>query len=84
MAGPPVAPARVHLPDVADLFQKLDPSDRTFLREMLDAIAKELERRAPINEAIHERLLFSPNGSVYSMTVSDVGAVVVTPKYVVP
>ena len=80
----PVASTRVQLPDVAGLFEKLDPEDRRFMRELIDAIGKELERRAPIGEAIEERLLFSPNGSVYSLQVSDIGTVVVTPKYVVP
>jgi hypothetical protein len=84
VAKSPVAATRANLPDVAGLFKTLAPEDRAFLRELLDSVAKELERRAPVGEAIEERLLFSPNGSVYALTVDDLGAVVTTPKYVTP
>jgi hypothetical protein len=77
----PLAIARARLPDPANAFIEAPESDRHYIREMNAACRREFERRGTKDEALGEVLLVSPNGTTYAVTVSDVGALVVTLKY---
>jgi hypothetical protein len=69
----PVPPHRVRLPDPSGLFKKLDKEDRAFMVELIAALQRELDQRVPSTAARPEMLVFSPDGSTWSLTVSDAG-----------
>lgn len=81
---PPVPPHRVRLPDPSGLFKKLPREDQAFMVELVGAIQRELDLRVQASTAQHEALLFSPDGSVWSVTVNNAGAVTTTIKSVGP
>jgi hypothetical protein len=71
---------RSRLPDPAGKFKTMERDDQDFLKELVGALQRELDLRIPFSTAQNEVLLFSPAGHVFALTVSDLGAVVLTPK----
>lgn len=76
----PVPSHRVRLPDPSGLFKKLDKDDRDFLIELIASLQRELDQRIPFRTAQAEVLLFSPDGSAWSLTISDAGAPVIVKR----
>lgn len=81
---PPIPPHRVRLPDPSGLFKKLPREDQNFINELIGALQRELDRRMTVDTAQPELLLFSPDGSVWSVTVNNAGAVTTTIKSAAP
>lgn len=52
-----------------------------YLRTFSAWAAKEFRDRMPLSEGVHELLLVSPDGSVFSVTVGDDGSLTATKKF---
>lgn len=80
----PVAAPRAQLPDVADLFGGLTREEKGYMREFNAAVQSELDKRLTTEQPVYEILLMSSSGSVFSVTVSNTGVLVITPRYQSP
>lgn len=78
MTARAIPPHRARLPDPAGRFKDLDKLDRDFFVELVAALQRELDQRVLLRSPRDELLLDAPNGSVYAVTVNDLGALAVT------
>lgn len=62
----------------------LDITIRTYLANLVQALTLSLNAKYDRNTAQPSVLLASPNGSVYTVTVTDAGALTVTLTYDAP
>lgn len=75
MAGP----TRINAPQVPDFVEHRMAGPVTeYLRTLTGFIQREFLRRPEANTALDAIYLTAPNGSVYSLTVSNAGAAVFT------
>jgi hypothetical protein len=77
---------RQNPPAQADRLQGLQPPEEvfknpiqlTFMRTLIDILRRALREMVSSQSAAPQVLLTSPNGTVFKITVSDAGAIVVT------
>jgi hypothetical protein len=74
----PLAPARPRLPDAGAVDYGDPQAVKRYMQSLVGALTTALEQRAPTHSAIPNRLLVSPNGTAYNMTVDDTGTVTTT------
>jgi hypothetical protein len=72
-----VPPSTVTFPNMTGLFKDM-PREREYLEGVLRIISTEFTARARNDEVQSFLLLKAPNGSVWRVTVSDVGALTPT------
>lgn len=79
---------RIRLPDpsvwLREATSDADKELHRYLRELVAALQRELDTKVDRDAGRTELLLDSPNGSVYALTVNDVGATAISPRYVAP
>lgn len=70
---------RINAPDVPDFTEhRMAGPVKEYLNNLVGWAQREFRRRSEDNTAIDGIYLTSPNGSVYKLSVSDVGAAVFT------
>lgn len=60
------------------------PEITKYLGTLVDYLRRELAKRPPANTAVDSILLASPNGSVYTVRVTDIGTLETTLAYETP